>query len=365
MSAGMSLASTRSISASSFSSSLLNFEKSCCLSFSRNALMSGKSPALSVYCCATALNTCARPAMSSSCFFFLPIIDGIDALRWPMMSACTRTRRARFTSSLILRIAELRGSDMRSLNRSSFSALNRSVLSSRAYGFSQNDEMYTRHTSGVWNTLPSDHMSAPYTRISCCGDTMSALLSTTRILSSWPASDSMAALNSSLMSSLCASNSSSMRSARSANQRHTSLKSYERPMRCFSPLSTPGVSMNVKFSSSSLGIDEPANLFKKPVPKRCKPRYGLSACTASALPGITRSSAPHMMAKKRSVVGSGPMFMPGNGVSRMNLRNDVLPVEYWPSSSTVGLFSKSPLVSAWLWNLWNSYNCSTGSILLW
>lgn len=44
----------------------------------------------------------------------------------------------------------------------------------------------TLQTSGLLNTLPRLHMSAPYTRMSCCWSTWSALLRMTRTLSSWP-----------------------------------------------------------------------------------------------------------------------------------------------------------------------------------
>mmetsp|Transcript_7780 Transcript_7780/g.19871 ORF Transcript_7780/g.19871 Transcript_7780/m.19871 type:complete len:212 (-) Transcript_7780:536-1171(-) len=60
-------------------------------------------------------------------------------------------------------------------------------------------------------------MSAPYTRMSCWALTWSALLRTTRTLSSCPRSIWMIRLNSSEMSSLCASKRRRMRSARSMN----------------------------------------------------------------------------------------------------------------------------------------------------
>jgi hypothetical protein len=40
---------------------------------------------------------------------------------------------------------------------------------------------YHPPTSGDLNTLPSDHMSAPYTLISCCWSTWSALFRMMRI----------------------------------------------------------------------------------------------------------------------------------------------------------------------------------------
>ena len=47
-------------------------------------------------------------------------------------------------------------------------------------GASQKEPMYTRGTSGLATIEPSDHMSAPYTRISFCGSTSSALFRMTR-----------------------------------------------------------------------------------------------------------------------------------------------------------------------------------------
>lgn len=85
--------------------------------------------------------------------------------------------------------------------------------------------MYTLITSGVLTTLPSDHIIAPYTRMSCWLVTLSALFRTTRILSSCPFRALIAAWNSSLISSLCASNSSRMRSARCENHSVTLMKS--------------------------------------------------------------------------------------------------------------------------------------------
>mmetsp|Transcript_93546 Transcript_93546/g.227269 ORF Transcript_93546/g.227269 Transcript_93546/m.227269 type:complete len:260 (-) Transcript_93546:276-1055(-) len=251
--------------------------------------------------------------------------------------------RARFTNSLIFRTAAYRGSDRRSMSSSFCSSSNSARLSSVASGFSQKLPMYTRTTSGVFTTLPRLHMSAPYTRINCCVVTRSALLSTTRTLSSCPLSALMARLNSSEMSSLWASKSSRIISARSANHCTTSTKSYDRPMRCFSPDSTPGVSTKNTFSSTSQLATEHSNLFRKAVPNLVRPRNGRSAWTAAALPGITRSMGPPMTATNRSVVGSGPMRWPGKSRPSMYRMNDVLPTEYWPRSSTIGLASKSEL----------------------
>lgn len=64
----------------------------------------------------------------------------------------------------------------------------------------------------------------------------------------------------------------------------------------------------------------------------------------------------------RSVVGSGPMRWPGKGLSSMYSMNDVLPVEYWPSSKTWGLASKSLSLKMGEWNSSNLYFISKGWI---
>ena len=81
------------------------------------------------------------------------------------------------------------------------------------------------------------------------------------------------------------------------------------------------------------------------LPKLLRPVNGLSVCTASVCPGVTLGSLPCMTTTKRSVVGSGPMLHPGYSVPSRCLMNVVLPVLYWPRSSTFGLPSKSPSVS--------------------
>mmetsp|Transcript_20214 Transcript_20214/g.60083 ORF Transcript_20214/g.60083 Transcript_20214/m.60083 type:complete len:236 (+) Transcript_20214:1034-1741(+) len=229
-----------------------------------------------------------------------------------MMCACALASRTRLTSSFTLRTAAFLGTFFRSVRRPRISASS----SSRDHwphcsGWSQNEPMYTRTHSGVLMTLPSDHMSAPYTRSSACASTRSALFSTTRILSSWPLSDSMALRNSSEMSSLCASKSSKITSARAANHSMTVVKSYERPIRCFSPERMPGVSMRVTCCSSGESSCAPWNLERKPLPNISRPRKGMLGDTASALPGVCLSSLPCITAMNRSVVGSGPMCCPG------------------------------------------------------
>ena len=81
--------------------------------------------------------------------------------------------------------------------------------------------MYTLITSGDFTTLPMLHINAPYTRISLCLSTWSALFRMQRILSSLPLRLSIVFLNSSEMSSLWASKRRMIRSERVANQEHT------------------------------------------------------------------------------------------------------------------------------------------------
>lgn len=182
---------------------------------------------------------------------------------------------------------------------------------------------------------------APYTRMSCCDVTLSALLSTTRTLSSWPLSALMTAWNSSEMSSLCASKRRRIMSARCANHSVTLTKSYARPSFCFSPDSTPGVSTKNTLSSVGDLHTDAWNLLRNSVPNLVSEVKGMDWSTASALPGMMRSSGPHMTELKRSVVGSGPMRAPGKSRPMMYRMKDVLPTEYWPSRRTIGLASKS------------------------
>ncbi len=53
--------------------------------------------------------------------------------------------------------------------------------------------------------------------------------------------------------------------------------------------------------------------------------YGLSGCTMRVLPGVRLSSMPPMTTTKRSVVGSGPMWMPGYSLPSRCLMNVVFP----------------------------------------
>mmetsp|Transcript_31956 Transcript_31956/g.46690 ORF Transcript_31956/g.46690 Transcript_31956/m.46690 type:complete len:247 (+) Transcript_31956:179-919(+) len=194
---------------------------------SRYISVVGKSPCEMPCSCATAWKIISRFFSSSFCFFSFPNIAGIIFRRQAHTSACTFAVRALFTSSFTRRTAAFFGISRKSRNRSDFS-LSKSTWPSAPmslYAWSQNELIYTRVTSGVRKTLPNDHIKAPYTRISCCGVTWSALLRTMRILSSLPARFSMTILSSSEISSLCASKSKRMRSERSANHLHTSAMS--------------------------------------------------------------------------------------------------------------------------------------------
>uniref|UniRef100_A0A2M4D594 Putative secreted protein n=1 Tax=Anopheles darlingi TaxID=43151 RepID=A0A2M4D594_ANODA len=110
-----------------------------------------------------------EPRFLISSFFLLslPKICGISLRSSEMRYACTLANRARLMRSFSFRRAAFRGSDCRSRNRSCSSSSNNRRLTSNRSGLSQNEPMYTRATSGVCSTLPSDHISAPYTRISC------------------------------------------------------------------------------------------------------------------------------------------------------------------------------------------------------
>mmetsp|Transcript_40450 Transcript_40450/g.100031 ORF Transcript_40450/g.100031 Transcript_40450/m.100031 type:complete len:348 (-) Transcript_40450:161-1204(-) len=345
----MSTDSTSSSALMAFFSILGNFQICIPLMISRNLLTLGKSPRGSWYSCTIFSNSPSKLSNSFFCFSANPVSTGICLRRCATMSTCVRAARTRFTNSFTLRSQLRWGMSSRSLSRSACSFANSSApswLFSVLGGLSLNDPTYTLHTSGVMNTLPRLHISAPYTRISCCALTWSALLSTTRTLSSWPRRQLITLLNSSLMSSLCGSNSSRMTSERAANHSHTCTKLYPRSMRCFSPLSTPGVSTSV-ISSSSLALHwDASNLDRNDEPNAVRPVKGLSLCTARVCPGVTRGSWPCMTTTKRSVVGSGPMLHPGYSVPSRCLMNVVLPVLYCPSSSTLGLPSKSPSVSS-------------------
>ena len=84
----------------------------------------------------------------------------------------------------------------------------------------------------------------------------------------------------------------------------------------------------VMLSSTGLGSSEQQNLFRNALPNELRVRNGLLGSTIKALPGMTCSLSPCITAMKLSVVGSGPMRMPGNSLSSRYRMKVVLPVEY-------------------------------------
>mmetsp|Transcript_29368 Transcript_29368/g.65755 ORF Transcript_29368/g.65755 Transcript_29368/m.65755 type:complete len:214 (-) Transcript_29368:489-1130(-) len=185
-------------------STLGNSEKLNSRATDKNLRISGKSPGGRLFFLCTVRNTLAISAgsQSFSCFFFMPIMVGMALRSSWRMNVCARSSRIRFTSSFTFRTALCFGKFLRSFKRSSISARRSGRVCSFTGGFSQKLPMYTRTTSGVSNTLPKDHIKAPYTLMSCWTETASALLSTTRILSSFPLRIRITAESSSLMSSL-------------------------------------------------------------------------------------------------------------------------------------------------------------------
>lgn len=61
-------------------------------------------------------------------------------------------------------------------------------------------------------------------------------------------------------------------------------------------------------------------LFKKAFPKRLSLRNGFLGSTTNAFPGVLPSASPCITAMKESVVGSGPILMPGKSCSNRYLR---------------------------------------------
>ena len=195
----------------------------------------------------------------------------------------------------------------------SFFSLSLSLSFSLLASFSPTTFPFSQYFSLDILPLASDHSRAPYTRISCCMSTESALFSTTLTLSSWPRSEVMTSLNSSETSSLAGSKSRRIRSQRAANQEQTSTKSKERAMRCFSPERIPGVSTSVMCLRIPLGALHPApsKRARNELPKAARPLQASEGLTARVAPGVLRSSREWEMATTRSVEGSGPMLAPG------------------------------------------------------
>mmetsp|Transcript_16630 Transcript_16630/g.62998 ORF Transcript_16630/g.62998 Transcript_16630/m.62998 type:complete len:262 (+) Transcript_16630:497-1282(+) len=122
--AGMCEDTTSSRAARRRLSRCLNLEKSNVAATSRKRAMSGKSPLGSRWAFITSKNSCGMFATSFSWVFLWPHSEGIFCLRCEMMRAWTRARRARFTISFTLRVAELPGSAIRSRSRSDCSRRN-------------------------------------------------------------------------------------------------------------------------------------------------------------------------------------------------------------------------------------------------
>ena len=82
-------------------------------------------------------------------------------------------------------------------------------------------------------------------------------------------------------------------------------------------------------------------------------RAGVVGCVVSRC-DLTCSFSPYMTAVKASVVGSGPILIPGKSLSSKYLMKEVLPVEYCPTRRTIGLASKSGSLRAGDTNSWKS-----------
>lgn len=63
-------------------------------------------------------------------------------------------------------------------------------------------------------------------------------------------------------------------------------------------------------------------LFRKAFPKALSLRKGFLGSTTKALPGTTPSFSPYITAMKPSVVGSGPILMPGKSCSSRYLQEE-------------------------------------------
>ena len=83
-----------------------------------------------------------------------------------------------------------------------------------------------------------------------------------------------------------------------------------------SPESTPGESTSTQRLRIGLVSCAASKRLRNCVPKRLSGLNGASDCAVSALPGVTLSASPCMIATKRSVVGSGPTRWPGKSRPR-------------------------------------------------
>ena len=116
---------------------------------------------------------------------------------------------------------------------------------------------------------------------------------------------------------------------------------YPLSVRCFSPERIPGVStMDIPLRTSEL-VCEHWKRLRNALPNLESGRNCFLGSTTKALPGTTPSASSCMTAINRSVVGSGPIRIPGKSCSRRYRMKVVLPVEYWPTSMTIGRASKS------------------------
>lgn len=105
-------------------------------------------------------------------------------------------------------------------------------------------------------------------------------------------------------------------------------------------------------------------LLRNALPKALSLRKGFFGSTTRAFPGITPSCSPCITAMNESVVGSGPIRIPGKSCSMRCRIKVVFPVEYWPTRRTMGLLSKSASSRAGEWKSWNRYVSSRGNNLV-
>ena len=89
-------------------------------------------------------------------------------------------------------------------------------------------------------------------------------------------------------------------------------------------------------------------------------RKGRRLSAVAALPGMGVGLVPSMRAAKPSVVGSGPMWMPGKSSPAKYRMKVVLPAEYWPNSRTMGLASSSASLRSEVEKRSKSICCSAG-----
>jgi len=126
--------------------------------------------------------------------------------------------------------------------------------------------------------------------------------------------------------------------------------------------------MIVTLRNTSCFSMEHCNRDKNTLPIEDKAVKGLVESATTTSPGIIpssnspvlKSASACIIAVKQSVVGSGPILIPGYPLSSRYLINDVFPTEYWPTTSSNGFESKSPSWSGGEWRSWNWYASSNG-----